>query len=40
VECQIGEEGDTRIIWGVGVDSSITTSSLKAIISAINRSQR
>jgi 2-isopropylmalate synthase len=40
VECQIGEEADTKIIWGVGVDSSITTSSLKAIISAINRSQR
>lgn len=40
VECQIGEDAETKIIWGVGVDSSITTSSLKAIISAINRSER
>ncbi|RBP97727.1 2-isopropylmalate synthase [Bifidobacterium aemilianum] len=40
VECQIGEEGQSKIIWGVGIDSSITTSSLKAIISAINRAQR
>ena len=40
VECQIGEEEDPRIVWGVGIDSSITTSALKAIISAINRSQR
>jgi 2-isopropylmalate synthase len=40
VECQIGDEPETEIIWGVGIDSSITTSSLKAIISAINRSQR
>lgn len=40
VECQIGEADDAQIVWGVGVDSSITTSALKAIISAINRSQR
>lgn len=40
VECQIGEDPETQIIWGVGIDSSIITSSLKAIISAINRSQR
>lgn len=40
VECQIGEESEMQIIWGVGVDSSITTSSLKAVISAINRSER
>ncbi len=40
VECQIGEEADSNIIWGVGIDSSITTSSFKAIISAINRSER
>ena len=40
VECQVGEDAETQIIWGVGVDSSITTSALKAIISAINRSQR
>ena len=38
VECQVGEDDDTQIMWGVGIDSSIITSSLKAIISAINRS--
>ena len=36
VECAIGG----RVLWGVGVDSSIVTASLKAIISAINRHQR
>ena len=40
VECQVGEDAETQIILGVGIDSSITTSALKAIISAINRSQR
>lgn len=37
VEAQVGEDADAQIIWGVGIDSSIITSSLKAIISAINR---
>ncbi|MDR1189184.1 MAG: 2-isopropylmalate synthase, partial [Bifidobacteriaceae bacterium] len=36
VECQV--EGQT--LWGVGIDPSITTASLKAIISAINRALR
>lgn len=36
VECQIG--GD--IVWGVGIDPSITTATLKAIISAVNREGR
>lgn len=40
VECQVGKADDAQIVWGVGIDSSITTSALKAIISAINRSQR
>ena len=40
VECQVGEDAESQIIWGVGIDSSITTSALKAIISAINRSER
>lgn len=40
VECQVGEADDTQIVWGVGIDSSITTSALKAIISAVNRSNR
>ncbi len=36
VECGIGE----RIYWGVGVDASIVTASLRAVISAINRASR
>jgi len=33
VECQIGDD----IVWGVGIDPSITTATLKAMISAVNR---
>lgn len=41
VECEVGaEDEEKRIVWGAGIDSSIITSSLKAIISAINRSNR
>ncbi|EFA22251.1 2-isopropylmalate synthase [Bifidobacterium gallicum] len=40
VKCEIGEHAERRVVWGVGIDSSIVTSSLKAIISAINRYQR
>jgi 2-isopropylmalate synthase len=36
VECAIGDE----ILWGVGIDPSITTATLKAIISAVNRHER
>ncbi len=36
VECEIGDE----IFWGVGIDPSITTATLKAIISAVNRQAR
>ena len=36
VECAV----DGAILWGVGIDPSITTSSLKAIVSAVNRAQR
>ncbi|MDN4489731.1 2-isopropylmalate synthase [Demequina sp. SYSU T00068] len=36
VECQIGDD----ILWGVGIDPSITTATLKAIISAVNREGR
>jgi len=35
-ECAVGD----RVLWGVGLDPSITTSSLKAIISAVNRAIR
>ncbi|WGW13372.1 2-isopropylmalate synthase [Saxibacter everestensis] len=36
VECAIGD----RVLWGVGMDSNITTASLKAVISAVNRYMR
>jgi 2-isopropylmalate synthase len=35
LECAIGE----RVLWGVGIDPSIVTSSLKAIVSAVNRAE-
>ncbi|GAA1995683.1 2-isopropylmalate synthase [Nakamurella flavida] len=34
VECSL----DGRVVWGVGIDPSITKASLKAVVSAINRS--
>ncbi len=36
VECLVGDE----LLWGVGIDPSITTASFKAIISAVNRALR
>jgi 2-isopropylmalate synthase len=33
LECAIGDQ----VVWGVGIDSSITTASLKAVVSAVNR---
>jgi 2-isopropylmalate synthase len=33
LECAI----DGQVVWGVGIDSSITTASLKAVVSAVNR---
>jgi 2-isopropylmalate synthase len=36
VECAIGE----RTLWGVGIHSSIVTSSLRAVVAAINRFSR
>ena len=36
VECAVGD----RVLWGVGLDESIVTASLRAIISAVNRAQR
>ncbi|QYJ05804.1 2-isopropylmalate synthase [Nocardioides panacisoli] len=34
VECAVGEE----VLWGVGMDANIVTASLKAVLSAVNRS--
>ena len=36
VECAVGDQ----VLWGVGVDSSIVTASLRAVISAVNRACR
>ncbi|MFP4310940.1 MAG: 2-isopropylmalate synthase [Nitriliruptoraceae bacterium] len=36
IECDI----DGHVLWGVGVDPSIVTASLKAIVSAVNRAHR
>ena len=36
VECAVGD----RTLWGVGVDSSIVTASLRAVVSAVNRAYR
>ncbi len=38
VECAITDaDGDTEVLWGVGLDANIVTASLKAVISAVNR---
>ncbi|GLY18071.1 2-isopropylmalate synthase [Kineosporia rhizophila] len=34
VECQVGEQ----VLWGVGIDENIVRASLKAVLSAVNRS--
>ena len=36
VECEIGSGDDAQVLWGVGVDASITSASMKAILSALN----
>ncbi|WP_194947961.1 2-isopropylmalate synthase [Actinomyces trachealis] len=36
VECEVGGQ----VLWGVGIDPSITTSSFRAVISAVNRALR
>ncbi len=36
LECAVHD----KVLWGVGIDPSITTASLKGIISAVNRAQR
>ena len=40
VECEIGSGDDAQVLWGVGVDASITSASMKAILSALNRIDR
>jgi 2-isopropylmalate synthase len=36
VECQVAG----RTLWGVGIDADISTASLKAVVSAVNRALR
>jgi 2-isopropylmalate synthase len=36
VECEI----DGRTLWGVGVDADTVGASMRAVLSAVNRSQR
>ena len=36
LECGIGD----RVLWGAGIDANIVTASLKAVVSAINRSSK
>lgn len=36
LECEVAG----RVFWGVGIDPSTTTASLKAVVSAVNRGLR
>ena len=38
VECEVGDADDAEVLWGVGMSQSIVTASMKAVVSAINRS--
>ncbi len=40
VECEIGQGDEAEVFWGVGIDPSITSASMKAILSALNRAVR
>ncbi|RSN02786.1 hypothetical protein DMC63_40865, partial [Streptomyces sp. WAC 05977] len=36
IECAISD----RVYWGIGIDPSIVTASLRAVVSAVNRAHR
>lgn len=36
IECAIGD----KVLWGIGIDANTTRASLKAVVSAVNRSAR
>jgi 2-isopropylmalate synthase len=40
VEAEVTVGGTTRVVWGVGVNHSITTASMKAVCGAIDRAHR
>ncbi|MFT8395492.1 2-isopropylmalate synthase [Propionibacterium sp.] len=37
VECEVGDGDEAQVLWGAGIDPDITTATLKAAVSAINR---
>ncbi len=38
VECAVTlPDGTSKVVWGVGIATSITTASLRAVVSAVNR---
>ncbi|MFV0451206.1 MAG: 2-isopropylmalate synthase [Propioniciclava sp.] len=37
VECEVGHGDDTQVLWGVGRHTSIVTASMRAVLSAVNR---
>ncbi|MBU4187389.1 MAG: 2-isopropylmalate synthase [Actinobacteria bacterium] len=40
VETEVGNGEETQVYWGVGMNASIVTASLRAVVSAINRDAR
>ncbi|MGL4305321.1 MAG: 2-isopropylmalate synthase [Mycobacteriaceae bacterium] len=41
VECAVSDaNGHSRVVWGVGIATSITTATLRAVVSAVNRANR
>jgi 2-isopropylmalate synthase len=40
VEAEIGEGEDAHVLWGVGLNESIVTASLRAVVGALNREAR
>jgi 2-isopropylmalate synthase len=40
VECEIASGTTPQVFWGVGVDTNTATASMRAVLSAVNRSRR
>jgi 2-isopropylmalate synthase len=40
VETELGTGEDTHVLWGVGMNESIVTASLRAVVGALNREAR
>jgi 2-isopropylmalate synthase len=39
VEAELGAGSNSRVLWGVGIDANIVTASLRAVLSAVNRTR-